>query len=68
MNLKLFPKNIRPFLIPSTEGEMIYRCLGCSREWEIRHLLYTCPGCGSVLLLYDRYFDRIKQISPNRWR
>ena len=68
MNIEAFPKHLQPYLVPKPEGEMVYQCLGCSREWEIKHLYYTCPKCGQVLLLKDTHFSRIKAISPALWR
>ncbi len=68
MRFEDFPLEIQPFLIPKTEGQMIYRCLGCGAEYGIEKLLYTCPGCGQVLLLYDENFDRLKAISGDIWR
>lgn len=62
-----FPPEIRSDLIPEPEGDLIYRCLGCSRVYPIAHLLYTCPDCGQVLLIYDRNFDRLKKIPGERW-
>jgi threonine synthase len=62
-----FPKDIQPYLIPQPSGEMIYRCLGCNAEYEIARLLYTCPKCGQVLMLYDRQFDRLAQIPGEQW-
>lgn len=63
-----FPKEIQPFLIPEPAGSLIYRCLGCGMEYGIEKLLYTCPDCGQVLLIYDRNFDRLKKIPPKKWR
>jgi threonine synthase len=63
-----FPEAIRPHLIPKPGGEMIYRCLGCRKEYGIETLLYTCPDCGSVLLLHDRQFARLKAIDGETWR
>ena len=34
MNLELFPEDIRPHIIPKPEGELFYRCLGCSAEFS----------------------------------
>ena len=48
-----FPKEIRPFILPEHEGELIYRCLGCGLQYGIEELLYTCPDCGQVFLIYD---------------
>ncbi len=44
------------------------RCLGCRAEHGIDSLLYTCPDCGSVLLIHDRQFDRLKAIDGERWQ
>jgi len=68
MHIDQFPEDIRPFLIPEPRGQMYYRCLGCEGEFGIDSLLYTCPECGSVLLLYDRNFDRLKDIDGATWR
>jgi threonine synthase len=68
MKIEDFPKHIRPYLIPEVAGQVVYRCLGCGKEWGIERLLYTCPDCGSVLLLVDLAFDRLKAISQNTWR
>ena len=68
MNLDQFPEAIQPHLIPKPGGEMIYRCLGCRKEHGIETLLYTCPDCGSVLLLDDRRFERLKAIDGETWR
>ena len=63
-----FPEQIRDLLIPKPSGRLIYRCLGCNSEFGIDQLLYTCPACGRVLLLYDDQFHRLKTIPPERWR
>jgi len=63
-----FPKDIRPHLIPKTGGDLVYRCLGCRAEHGIELLLYTCPDCGSVLLIHDRQFDRLDDIGGERWQ
>jgi len=68
VKLEDFPKEIRPFIIPKHQGVMIYRCLRCNREYGIERLLYTCPDCGQVLLIYDLNFDRLKQIPGETWR
>ncbi|MCF8037219.1 MAG: threonine synthase [Desulfobacteraceae bacterium] len=68
MRLQDFPDDIRPYMIPEPAGELIYRCLHCDAQFGILHLLYTCPECGHVLLLYDAEFDRLKQISGQTWR
>ena len=63
-----FPKDIQPHLIPEAKGELIYRCLGCGSEFGIEKLLYTCPDCGEVLLIYDKHSERLRQISGSLWR
>ncbi|MFC1533750.1 threonine synthase [Thermodesulfobacteriota bacterium] len=68
MKIDQFPEDIRPHLIPEPGGPMIYRCLGCNGEFGIEHLLYTCPDCGSVLLLQDKNFNRLKDIGGELWR
>ena len=68
MKTDQFPQHIRPYLIPETKGHMVYRCLGCDKEWGIDRLLYTCPECGSVLLLYDRNFQRVQEQGGSLWR
>jgi threonine synthase len=68
MKLEDFPKDIQNLIIPEPQGELIYKCLGCSGTYDIEELLYTCPGCGQVLLLYDNKFDDLKQIDGKKWR
>jgi len=68
MNLEDFPKDIRPYLIPKPSGELIYRCLGCGEEFDIKRLLYTCPACSQVLLIYDRTFNRLEKIPAKIWQ
>jgi threonine synthase len=63
-----FPQNIRPYLMPSHAGRLIYRCLGCGREYGIDKLLYICPECEQVLLIYDRNFSRLKKIAGELWQ
>lgn len=62
-----FPEEIQSHLIPKPSGRLIYRCLGCAAEFDIQKLLYTCPDCGQVLLIYDQQFERLKRISPEQW-
>ena len=68
MELEKFPKDIRHYILPKHKGDQIYRCLACGREYGVEELLYTCPSCGQVFLIYDRNFDRLKQISGAVWR
>ncbi len=68
MKIDQFPEYIRPFLIPEPKGLMVYQCLGCRGEFGIDRLLYTCPECGSVLMLHDRAEDRYRKIDGGTWR
>jgi threonine synthase len=68
MKIDQFPEAIRPFILPEPEGDMFYRCLGCGKEFGIDDLLYTCPDCGSVLLLHDKAFNRVEAFGGERWR
>jgi len=63
-----FPEHIQPYLIPAPAGRLIYRCLGCGAEYGIEKLLYTCPDCGQVLLLFDPEFDRLKAVPGKTWQ
>jgi threonine synthase len=47
---------------------MVYRCLSCQEEAGIDRLLYTCPHCGGVLLLYDKNFQKTKARGGPKWR
>ena len=67
MKFDCFPEDIKPYLIPQKKGDLIYRCLGCRHEFGIEKLLYTCPDCGQVLLIYDTDFERLKATSPEMW-
>ena len=63
-----FPGDIRPYMLPSHEGKLIYRCLGCKREYGIDNLAYVCPECGQVLLIYDQNFSHLKNIPGTLWQ
>ena len=67
MKIEDYPSEIRPYMIPDQEGELVYRCLGCGQEYGIEKLLYTCPDCGQVLLIFDLNFDRLKKIPGELW-
>ncbi len=67
MRPEAFPESIRPHLVPAPSGELIYRCLGCGANYGIQRLLYTCPDCGSVLLLVDPDFQRLQALSGEDW-
>lgn len=68
MKADQFPQQIRPYLMPAHAGRLIYRCLGCGSEYGIETLLYTCPDCGQVLLIYDENAARLKEIPGARWQ
>ena len=67
MKPELFPDTIKPYILPRPSGELIYHCLGCGLTVPIKQLHYTCPKCGQVLLIQDRQFHRLKEISPETW-
>ncbi len=68
MRIEDFPSDIRPHLIPEPQGKMLYRCLGCGKQIGIGRLLYTCPDCGSVFMLDDDHFDRVRETGGEKWR
>jgi threonine synthase len=68
MKLQHFPDHIRPRMVPCPGGEMRYRCLGCKHEAGIDRLMYTCPACGGLLMLYDRNFEDLLAIGGKEWR
>ncbi len=68
MKIDEFPEDIRPHLIPSHEGRMVYRCLGCGGRFDIERLLYVCPECRQVLLLEDAEFERLTAVPGALWR
>ncbi len=68
MKIEDIPKDIRPFILPRPSGELVYRCLGCTAEYGIEKLLYTCPECRQVLLIVDRRADRLREISGGIWQ
>ena len=53
--------------MPEHKGRLMYRCLGCNQKYGIEKLLYVCPDCGQILLVYDDNFDRLKKISGKMW-
>jgi threonine synthase len=63
-----FPRDIQPYLLPSHEGKMTYRCLGCNKQFGIERLLYVCPDCGQVLLLEDQNPQRLRDIPGRLWQ
>jgi len=68
MKLDLFPEDIKPYIIPKPDGELYYKCLGCSAEYSVEKLLYVCPDCGKVLLLHDRNASDLKKIPGKLWQ
>jgi threonine synthase len=68
MKISQLPEDIQKYIIPTQNGSMSYRCLGCNNHFGIDELLYTCPECGTVLMLEDTSFDRYKEISGEMWR
>ena len=67
MKLADFPKEIRPHLLPSPSGKLVYRCLDCGTEFGIDQLLYVCPDCSQVLLLQDKAFAKLSDRPPALW-
>ena len=68
MKLQQFPEEIRPHMIPSPDGQMYYRCLGCNGKFNIDEILYTCPSCGTVLLLHAENNKQLREVSGDEWR
>ena len=63
-----FSSSIRSLILPEPEGEMKYRCLGCINKYDSSELLYTCPACGSVLLLEETSGKPVTKADSNMWR
>jgi len=68
MKLDFFPEDIKPYIIPKVQGELYYKCLGCSAEYSIEKLLYVCPECNQVLLIQDKNADLLKKIPGKLWQ
>ncbi|MGC9194382.1 MAG: threonine synthase [Syntrophobacteraceae bacterium] len=68
MKLDQFPPEMQSLVIPKVSGRYLYRCLGCAELFGIEELLYTCPRCGSVLLIEDMQWERLKEIPGQKWR
>ena len=68
MKINEFPPDIRTCILPEPSGEMYYRCIGCHKEFDIFRLLYTCPDCGSVLLLHSRNVANFDRLDGAMWR
>jgi len=68
MKIHQFPAEIQPYLVPAPSGNYVYECLGCGHEHSIEELLYVCPECGSVLMIKDAQWERLKSIPGELWR
>jgi len=68
MKVSDFPSNIKPFIIPKPSGKMFYRCLKCNKKFNIDKLLYTCPECNNVLLLYSEGNESTNKLNSNMWK
>jgi threonine synthase len=68
MKLDEFPAEIQPYLMPQPGGKYVYRCFSCHSEYGVEKLLYTCPECGSVLMIKDLEWQRLKEIPGSTWR
>lgn len=53
---------------PTFRGEMEYVCISCGHRFPADFLYYTCPDCGSVLLLEDKNFNKLKEKPGKYWR
>ena len=67
MKLSDFPNDVRPYIVPTASGRLHYHCLKCELTAGIEQLLYVCPDCGSVLMIEDEYFSRLKDIPGPLW-
>jgi threonine synthase len=68
VKLNDLPSDIRSQILPQHPGQLIYRCLGCEQEFGIEELLYVCPDCGQILLIYDLNFSQLTRIPGKEWR
>ena len=68
MKLEDFPEQIRSAIIPRHAGRLMYRCLGCGRDYGIEELLYVCPDCGQVFLIDDLKFNELSQVPGAEWQ
>lgn len=55
-------------LFPTYRGLMEYKCLGCGHGFSPSDLHYTCPRCGSVLLLEDMRHPELRKTSGKDWQ
>lgn len=46
----------------------VFRCIaGCNEEYPLDEIVYRCKKCGELLEVYHD-MDRLKELSPKRWR
>lgn len=53
---------------PAYRGLMEYKCLGCGHSFSPNELHYTCPKCGSVLLLEDTKHPELRKTAGKDWQ
>jgi len=68
MKIEDFPGEMQPYVMPGAGGRYVYRCIHCNGTYGIDKLLYTCPECGSVLLIEDAEWERLRSIPGPLWR
>ncbi len=68
MRIEDFPGEMLPYVMPGAGGRYVYRCIHCNGTYGIDKLLYTCPECGSVLLIEDAEWERLRSIPGPLWR
>lgn len=68
MRLEEFNPDMQATLMPTHQARLIYRCLNCQKEFAIDELLYVCPDCGHVLLIYDKNFGNLLKTPGHVWR
>jgi threonine synthase len=68
VKLNDLPSDIRSTILPQHVGQLVYRCLGCGRKFDIDKLLYVCPECGQVLLIDDLNFSGLTTTAGAEWR
>jgi threonine synthase len=68
MKFEDFPQDIRPFLAPKPHGQVVYECLSCGAHHAPDRLLYTCPGCGGLLMLENLQIKKLKDKPGAFWR
>lgn len=66
MLLKDMPKNLQEYIIPYARDleSVVLRCIGCGKDHAVKELLYTCPGCESLLDVVNLEFDKLRNIEP----